>query len=136
MESITEEKVTTTPETSSGVTRTARNRLWLSRRIVFLQRKAYVLVSGILVSGLPDTNEVSITKVVTHPPMRKYDGSVSTGFKFKESFRPIRGMIASYTGYGFDHDYELLTGDWKIELWYGDTKLIEKTYHVVPLEQQ
>jgi hypothetical protein len=136
IESITEEKVDKTPETSSGLTRSAKRIAFVEQTDKIPARKGIRFGFQYLISGLPDTNEVVFTKVVTHPRMRKDDGSVSTGFTFKERFRPIQGMVSSYTGYGFDHDYELVIGDWKIEFWYGETKLIEKTFHVFRPEQK
>ncbi len=36
-----------------------------------------------------------------------------------------------YTGYSFDHDWELVPGTWTFELWLGDRKLTSRSFAVV-----
>jgi hypothetical protein len=33
-------------------------------------------------------------------------------------------------GYGFDHQWEIVRGDWVMEIWYGERKLTEKTFTI------
>ena len=38
---------------------------------------------------------------------------------------------AQYSGYIFEHDYELVPGKWIIEVWYKNIKYIEKSFIIV-----
>ena len=35
-----------------------------------------------------------------------------------------------FTGFGLDHDEEILEGQWAIEIWVGDEKLASQTFNV------
>jgi hypothetical protein len=71
---------------------------------------------------------VEVTVLVKHPEMRKPDGTLSKGFKFKERVPLVDGKARGFTGYSFDHDYELVPGEWKFELWVREGKLAEWTF--------
>jgi hypothetical protein len=71
---------------------------------------------------------VEVMVLVSHPPIEKPDGTVSKGFKFKEKVPLLEGKARGFTGYSFDHDYELVTGEWKFELWVREGKLLEWTF--------
>ena len=36
-------------------------------------------------------------------------------------------------GYGFDEAWEIVPGEWQFEIWYGNARLIRKTFTVVPV---
>jgi len=131
LKSLTPETVSQTPETTSGVTRDAKvigvvgqtNRIPATLGVRF--GFAY------FVQGLPSTSKVVLKKIVKHPTIRKPDGTTSEGFVFLEHHTTSpQGTIKDYTGYGFDHSCELATGQWVIEMWYGEQKLIEQTFQV------
>ncbi len=131
IESITEEPIVKTPETTSGYT---RNPL----KVHFSKKTRQVPATlGIrfgfryLITGLPENEQVTFLKKVQHPPITKPDGTVTNGFEFEEKYTTVNGVVAIMTGYGFDHDYELADGDWKIEFWYKDKKLFSETFTVV-----
>jgi len=71
---------------------------------------------------------VDLKQVLKHPEMTLPDGSVSTGAEI-----PFKGKVSSnqsigYIGYGFDEDYELVEGDWILEIWHQDKKMIEQKF--------
>jgi hypothetical protein len=57
----------------------------------------------------------------------------NTGKAFMESVVSRDGKVGTtrYTGYGFDHDWEMVPGTWTIELWDGDRKLASQSFNVV-----
>jgi len=71
---------------------------------------------------------VELRRVLKHPPMTLPDGSISTGSDFMLKRKVSSNQVISYTGYSFDEDYELVAGDWNIEIWYKDEKLIEQKF--------
>ncbi|MEE9493676.1 MAG: DUF3859 domain-containing protein [Gammaproteobacteria bacterium] len=71
---------------------------------------------------------VDLRRVVKHPAMTLPDGTVSTGSDFMIKRKVSSNQVMGYTGYGLDEDYELVEGNWVIELWYQDKKLIEQTF--------
>lgn len=82
-------------------------------------------------SGLRAGEQITLRKVVVHPEMHLPDGSVET--TYTRELNPIvrsDGSIAGFQGFGFDHPYEVVSGQWTIEVWYGDQKLAAKTFTV------
>ena len=79
--------------------------------------------------GTPDGAHVEIKKVTTFPPggLKKPSGETLT-----ESRSVLKKDLgtASYTDYGFDDPWELVEGDWTIELFDGDRKLASETFTV------
>lgn len=63
---------------------------------------------------------------VTHPPMGADGVTEQRFFSFVGS-----PTDPSYTSYTFDHDYELVTGDWAFAAYLGDTLLYRVSYTVV-----
>jgi hypothetical protein len=73
---------------------------------------------------------VGITKIARHPLMVKSDGTVSTCYTNVQKQIVRAGWTAGWTGYSFDHDYELLPGPWEFELQY-EGKLLCKSEFIV-----
>lgn len=71
---------------------------------------------------------VDLRRVLKHPPMTLPDGSVSTGSDYVIKRRVTSNQLIAYTGYGLDEDYELVEGEWAIEIWYKDKKMIEQKF--------
>ncbi|HHJ34980.1 MAG TPA: DUF3859 domain-containing protein [Gammaproteobacteria bacterium] len=69
-----------------------------------------------------------LRRVLKHPKMTLPDGSTSTGSDFMIKRRVASNQVISYTGYGFDEDYELVEGEWTFELWYEGEKLAEQKF--------
>jgi hypothetical protein len=82
-------------------------------------------------SGLRPGEQITLRKVVTHPLIRKPDGSVETSYE-REIKTTVRsdGTVAGFQGFGFDHPYELVAGKWTIEVWFEGQQLAAKTFTV------
>jgi hypothetical protein len=121
------------PETTSGTKETFDACVFTTRTQKIPARLGVHFGFMYTVSGLPANSTVKFRKIVTHPEIRKPDGTTSKGYvTFLDNTTSAEGKLSDQvTGYGFDHPYELVTGKWRIELWYGETKLAEKTYTVV-----
>jgi hypothetical protein len=80
--------------------------------------------------GAPADEVVEIKKITRFPPegMRNPNTRETT---FRNELMLSRRIGAeSYTGYGFDQDFELVPGVWTIELWSGDRKLASQSFTV------
>ena len=62
--------------------------------------------------------------------MKKPDGKVSEGFSFVEKSQVTGGRVEAQTGYGFDHDYELIPGAWRIEMQVDGKTLMTQEFTV------
>jgi Domain of unknown function (DUF3859) len=75
---------------------------------------------------------VGIVFVTKHPPVRRPDGTTSTGSERR--FRmAVRGQdrIVSWTGVGFDHAEELVPGIWTFEVRSYSRLLCKKDFTVI-----
>jgi hypothetical protein len=87
----------------------------------------------VLLRGLPPGAEVQFKKVVVNPPMHKPDGSISTGYELVQRTKAgSDGTVSTHQGYGLDHPYEAVLGQWTIEFWHGSQRLASKTFDLVP----
>ena len=86
-----------------------------------------------VVTGLPASTTVNFRKIVAFPPMRKPDGTVTKGYERTVSYKTdAEGAVTNaIEGYGFDYPYEIVPGEWRFELWYGDRKVTEQVFDVV-----
>ena len=62
--------------------------------------------------------------------MKKLDGKVSESFSFVEKSQVTKGRVEAQTGYGFDHDYELVPGVWRIEMKHDGKTLMTQEFTV------
>ena len=129
------EEVVKTPETTSGITRipsgipiltTATNRIPAKTGICF---GMWYEVTNLKAK---DGDSVDIVKVVRHPMMTKPDGTTSKGFTFVEKQIAKDGRVLSWTGYGFDHPYELAPGVWEIAMKHDGKTLFTQEFIVAP----
>ncbi len=74
-------------------------------------------------SGVPEGDVLKL--VLTHPEMKKTDGSIATKQVVKKN--PSDGG----SSYGFDRPYEQVTGEWKFEYWYDERLLCYQSFNVV-----
>lgn len=85
------------------------------------------------VHGLRPGEEVTLRKVVSHPPMRLPDGTASRGYE--KTLGPTRvrsdGTVAATQGYRLEEPFELVPGEWVMEIWMRDQKLASKTFHLL-----
>jgi hypothetical protein len=83
-------------------------------------------------SGMPANANVNFRKVISHPEMTRPDGKTSKGYETAISYRSsATGTATAVEGYGFDYPYEIVTGQWRFQLWYSDQKLVDEIYEVV-----
>jgi hypothetical protein len=125
------ERVIQTPETPSGFSRipdsseidVQTNRIPTTIGVIFGFKYS--------IKGLTPTNEVVFKKIVKHPPIQKPDGTIGTEYtSLKQHKTSPKGTFTGFTGYEFDHSYELVPGDWVVELWYGEKKILEQTFQI------
>lgn len=85
------------------------------------------------VSGLEPGTNVTLRKVVKYPPMRLPDGTTSQGYTTNIGPTPVdgEGRIGFVEGYTLESEYELVTGRWTMEIWYGSQKLVSQDFDVV-----
>lgn len=81
------------------------------------------------ISNLP-TNiaEIEVLRVVRYPPMTMPDGRVSTGFSYVERPDVENGFVRKWSGYSFDWEYEIVEGDWEIEIQYKGKTLCSQKF--------
>jgi len=82
------------------------------------------------ISNLPiaDGEKVKLVRVTRCPALNKPDGSIFTGAELPLSYTVVRGRVEQYTGFGFDHDYELVPGTWTFEIRFGDKILCRQDF--------
>jgi len=128
-----QEQIIKTPETPSGVTRVPAGNLTVStttNRIPARKGVQFGIRYEVTNLDLKDGEIFEITKVTTHPPMKKPDGTVTESFSFVERAPVQNGRVEAQTGYGFDHDYELVTGLWRIEMQLNGKTLMTQEFTV------
>lgn len=85
------------------------------------------------VHGLRPGEEVTLRKVVSYPPMRLPGATVSRGYD--KTLGPTRvrsdGTVATTQGYRLEEPFELVPGEWVIEIWMRDQKLASKAFHLL-----
>lgn len=86
------------------------------------------------VSGL-DAKQGAIVDILTtwsHPPMTKPDKTASTGFSFiSPQIVTADGRVLFWVGYRFENEYELVAGDWRLELSYGGKTLLSQVFIIL-----
>jgi hypothetical protein len=57
-----------------------------------------------------------------------------TGNTYRESRRDFTALIGDTQihGYGFDHPWEIVAGNWVLEIWHGKRLLASRTFQVQP----
>jgi hypothetical protein len=83
------------------------------------------------IKGFPlDEVTVNLELVVSHPQITRPNGTQISGYRMPVILDLRGGKVVSQTGYKFDKDYEMVAGEWKFQYFWGDTLLLEKTFHV------
>jgi len=126
------EEIVKSPETTSGVTRVAPGTPILVASTNRVPAKIGVRfgMSYEIVNVAASDGEIKVTKIARHPKITKPDGTVSEGFTFSEPQWIKGGRVVGWTGYGFDHDYELATGDWEFEMQLEGKTLLKQRFSV------
>nr|WP_157961317.1 DUF3859 domain-containing protein [Microvirga flavescens] len=68
---------------------------------------------------------------VSHPPFSGPGGDSRTMDRWTHQLMPTTPRPTGWIAWGFDYDYELVTGHWTITLLYGSEVLVKKTFEVV-----
>lgn len=126
------EEIIQSPETPSGITRVPAGApifISVTNRIPAKIGVRFGFVYEIANVAAPD-GAVEITKIAKHPAITKPDGTTSKGFTFVEKQFVTGGKVVGWTGYGFDHDYELATGDWEFEMQFGGQTVCKQKFTV------
>jgi hypothetical protein len=126
------EEIVKSPETTSGITRIPAGTPTLTTSTDRIPAKIGVRFGmWYEISNLPISDgEVELTKIARHPVVTKPDGSISTGFTFIEKLQVKDGRVIGWTGYGFDHDYELVAGDWEFEMQFKGKTVCKQKFTV------
>jgi hypothetical protein len=66
--------------------------------------------------------------VVTHPLMKKPDGSESTGYSYVVNLNLKNGAVEDQTGYHLNEDFELVEGDWQFEYRFMNKPLLVQKF--------
>jgi hypothetical protein len=121
------------PETPSGVTRvTVGTPILVSATNVIPAKIGLRFGMSYEISNISGPDRViDVTKIARHPRITKPDGTTTDGFTFVEKQNVQGGKVEGFTGYGFDHDYELVTGDWEFEIQYGGQTIGIQKFTVV-----
>ncbi len=83
------------------------------------------------VSGKPDGAKVTLRRVWTFPDPGLKSPVVSEPIRRRERMETVTIGGGDFTTYGFDDLWELVPGEWTLEYWQGDHKLLSKTFVVV-----
>jgi hypothetical protein len=79
--------------------------------------------------GLPQRADVSITKVVRHPRLTTPEGNKLTAQRWLVPTRTNDdGKLSGYQGYELAYDWELVPGEWTIQLWYEGKKVVAQRF--------
>jgi hypothetical protein len=82
------------------------------------------------ISGVASSGVVALRKVVKHPPIRNVRGVMETEYAVQFPAREVHGSISWFTGYLFNHPYELVPGTWTIDVWYRGIKAASQSFNV------
>lgn len=81
--------------------------------------------------GMPNGTKVSIKRVWLLPaPGFRAPGAAQPLYRLERLDKTAIGE-PTLASYGFDDSWELITGPWILEFWYGDVKLGEQRFTVV-----
>ena len=83
--------------------------------------------------GLPQKfgDTANVETVWTYPPMIKPDASVSKGFTSGDFLRVnTHGSVKGVTGYRFEKDFELVVGEWQLELRFEGKTLAKQNFTI------
>jgi hypothetical protein len=82
--------------------------------------------------GMPPGEKATLHFVVIYPPPGINKPGSSSPILRDEYDQKVRiGVKGSYNGYELDNDWELVPGDWTLEIWSGPTKLASETFTLV-----
>ncbi len=81
------------------------------------------------ISGLnPSVGQVPLELIVTHPEMKKPDGTTATGYRYPVELKMVGGTVEDKTGYRMNEPYEMVEGDWVFEYRFMNKPLIVQRF--------
>ncbi|NOZ51964.1 MAG: DUF3859 domain-containing protein [Gammaproteobacteria bacterium] len=81
------------------------------------------------VTGLDNMLSTQLVLSVTHPKIKRNNGSIATHYSYPILLSINNGVIENQTGYSMDHEYEVVEGEWTFELWYYKQKILSQTFY-------
>ena len=85
------------------------------------------------IKNLPE-GDVALDWKVIHPPIKKTDGTVSTGYSYKRTVVSTGGYTDGISGYSLDEDYEMVPGIWVFSYSYNGKLLAEQKFELIANE--
>jgi hypothetical protein len=109
----------------------------VSENIVFMLQTDKIMAAAgtkfgfeYIIQGSPEGDKVDLMVKYLHPPMTNpASGKTFAGQDIITEQRTIGGP--ELIGYEFDEAWEIVPGQWTIQLFYGDKKLAEKTFQII-----
>jgi hypothetical protein len=83
------------------------------------------------VSGAPDGEPIPLQVVWRHPAPGLRNAQTGKLFPVSTSNMVSRIGRVMFRGYSLNHDWELVPGDWILELWSGHNKLLSRTFTLI-----
>ena len=80
------------------------------------------------VTGIRPDGPTELTKAVSHPSMRRADGTTGSSYTATRPVRVVNGSVSACEGYGFDHDYELVAGTWTFTVSHAGQVLVTQQF--------
>lgn len=120
------------PETTSGYRVVSENTTFSKKTTLVPCEYNIGFAFRYEVTGVKPNSEIVMKKVVVHPPMRKPDGSISTGYETTNiEGSDSNGYMEGTTGYVLNREYEFVPGKWKFTMYYKNIVVVEKIFEVV-----
>jgi hypothetical protein len=79
-------------------------------------------------AGIYPDGPTELVKVVSHPSIRRADGTTGNSYTATRQMRVVNGSVSACEGYGFDHDYELVAGTWKFTVFHAGRALVMQQF--------
>lgn len=116
------------PETTSGFVQTGEARLVKQTERIPIEKGRLFGFRFIITGMNPTIGQLPVELVVTHPKMKRPDGTTSTGYRYTLGLRLDQGVVEDQTGYRMSEDYEMVEGDWVFEYRYMNKPLMVQRF--------
>jgi len=80
------------------------------------------------IRGTPSNAPILLTMAGEHPPYKNPETGKS---EIKDQYELQSSIGQTYTSYSFDHEWELIPGKFKFEVWHKGKKLCEQSFMIV-----
>ncbi len=82
------------------------------------------------IDGAPTDRPLRLTHVITHPKMKRPDGTTLEKQTFERDVMGIGGTITGKLWYTLREDFELVPGDWTLSVLHDGSVLVEERFTV------